>query len=262
MTVEDIDLTNLSERIWAANLQREDLVQRIANALREQILSGQLAAGQRLIPEAQLAVRLHVSRPSLREAIRMLAHEGLLLVKHGVGTFVSKEAKVLGPLERMQSMSELIKAAGGEPSDRHLGVDVIEPNAHVAHELRLGEGERVGWVSRVRLMDGMPFVLANEYIVLGPPPRTFETLTRFTSGSLYAFLRQEFGMFISHSMARLSAIAADAHTGKLLNLKKGAPLLVMHELHCEPDGKPALLTINHHNTQVVEFTTMRSGARV
>lgn len=257
-----MDLTSLSERIWAANIQREDLVQRIANALREQIVSGQLAAGTRLIPEAQLAVKLHVSRPSLREAIRVLAHEGLLLVKHGVGTFVSKEARVLGPLERMQSMSELIRAAGGQPSHRDLSIDLIEPTAHIASELGIAEGVRVGRVSRVRLMDDTPFVLANEYIVLGAPPRTFKTLERFASGSLYEFLRQEFGVFISHSMARISAVAADTHTGKLLNLKKGAPLLVMHELHYEADGRPVLLTINYHNTQVVEFTTMRSGARV
>jgi DNA-binding GntR family transcriptional regulator len=260
--VDEINFTSLSERIWAANLQREDLVQRIANALREQIGSGRLAAGARLLPEAQLALKLHVSRPSLREAIRILGHEGLLLVKHGVGTFVSKEARVLGPLERMQSMSELIRAAGGEPSHRDLSVELIEPTAHIANELDLGEGVRVGRVSRVRLMDDIPFVLAHEYVVLDGPPRTFKTLERFATGSLYEFLRQEFGVFISHSMARISAIDADRHTGKLLNLKKGSPLLVMHELHYGQDGRPVLLTINHHNTQVVEFTTVRSGARV
>jgi len=260
--VNELDLTSLSERIWAANLPRQDLVRRIADAIREQILSGRLAQGVKLVPEAQLALKLHVSRPSLREAIRVLAHEGLLLVKHGVGTFVSKEARVLGPLERMQSMSELIRTAGGAPAHRDLSVELIEPSAHIAGELGLAPAARVGRVSRVRLMDDIPFVLANEYVVLGEAPRIFETLERFDTGSLYEFLRREFGVRISHSMARISAIAADTHASKLLNLKKGAPLLVMHELHYERDGRPVLLTINHHNTQVVEFTTMRAGARV
>lgn len=260
--MNEIDLTSLSEKIWAANFQREDLVQRIANALREQILSGQLAAGTKLVPEAQLAVQLHISRPSLREAIRILAHEGMLLVKHGVGTFVSKEARVLGPLEQMQSMSALIRAAGGEPSHRDLEIELVEPTTQIAHELDLPDGVRVGQVSRVRLMDGAPFVIANEYVVLGEAPRTFEGLQRFTTGSLYEFLRRDFGIFISHSMARISAIAADTAMGKLLNLRKGVPLLVMHELHYEQDGRPVLLTVNYHNTQVVEFTTMRSGARM
>ena len=257
--MDDIDVSGLAERIWAANSQREDLVQRISGALRERIVSGQLPAGARLIPEAQLALHLHVSRPSLREAIRVLAHEGLLHVRHGVGTFVSKEARVLGPLERMQSMSELIRAAGGQPKHRDLSIELVEPSAHVAHELDLGDGIRVGRVSRVRLMDETPFVLANEYVVLGEEPRTFARLQRFQGESIYEFLREEFGAFISHSMARISAIAADTATGKLLNLKKGAPLLVMHEVHYGRDGRPVLLAINYHNTQVVEFTTVRSG---
>jgi DNA-binding GntR family transcriptional regulator len=260
--VNDIDLTSLGERIWAANSNREDLVKRISNALREQIRSSQLSAGTRLVPEAQLAQQLHVSRPSLREAIRLLAHEGLLDVKRGVGTFVSKEARILGPLERMQSMSELIRAAGGQPSHRDLSIELIEPNAHIASELNLNQSMRVGRVSRVRLMDDIPFVLANEYVVLGDAPRTFATLQRFVSGSLYEFLRKEFGLFISHSLARISAIAADTSTRKLLNLQRGAPLLVMNELHYGQDGRPALLTVNHHNTHVVEFTTIRSGSPV
>lgn len=259
--MNETDLQSLTEKIWAANSQREDLVQRVANALRNQIVSGQLEAGTKLIPEAQLAIQLGISRPSLREAIRILGHEGLLVVKHGVGTFVSKEAKVLGPLELMQSMSQLIRTAGGSPSHRDLSIELVEPSAHIASELKITEGVRVGAISRVRLMDDVPFVLAHEYVVLGGAPRTFESLSQFADGSLYEFLRSRFGVMISHSMARISAIAADTATGKLLNLRKGAPLLAMHELHFDQDNRPVLLTINHHNTQVVEFTTLRSGAR-
>lgn len=249
----------LNEKIWAANTQRDDLVKRVANALREEITSGKLSPGAKLTPEAQLAVQLGVSRPSLREAIRILAHEGRIVVKHGVGTFVSKEPKLLGPLELMRSMTELIRAAGGVPSHRDLSVDLVEPPGQLAAELGLADRDRMGLISRVRLMDDMPFAEAKEYVVLGAPPRTFETLQRFATGSLYQFLRQEFGVTISHSKAKLSAVAADARVARVLGLRKGAPLLLMHELHYAPDGKPVLLTINHHNSAVLEVTSMRSG---
>lgn len=114
--VNETHSLRLIEKIWAANTQREDLVKRVANALREEITSGKLSPGAKLLPEAQLAVELGVSRPSLREAIRILAHEGRIVVKHGIGTFVGKEPKLLGPLELMRSMTELIRAAGGVPS--------------------------------------------------------------------------------------------------------------------------------------------------
>ncbi|MDR3495581.1 MAG: GntR family transcriptional regulator [Ancalomicrobiaceae bacterium] len=241
-------------------MHREDLVQRVANAMREQIFSGQLAAGSKLIPEAELARQIGISRPSLREAIRILAREGLISVKHGVGTFVSKETKpLLGSLELMRSMVDMIKQAGGEPACSDLSITRIDPPVAVAQELELARNETVGLISRVRLFNNTPFVVAREYVVLGAEPRSFETLSRFGGTSLYEFLRQEFGLAISHSKARLTAVASDAAMAKVLNLKKGAPLLLMHETHYGFDGKPVLLAVNCHNTEVIEFTSMRSG---
>ncbi|MDB5536516.1 MAG: transcriptional regulator [Devosia sp.] len=261
--MNETDFTNLSEKIWAASGRREDLVARVANALREQILSGQLVPGAKLVPEAELAKHLGISRPSLREAIRILAREGLILVKHGVGTFVSKDTKpMLGSLELMRSMTDLIRAAGGEPSYRDLVITQIEPSTSTAGELEIDADAQVGLISRVRLIDDTPFVVAKEYVVLDDYRRNFEALSKFEGGSLYAFLRQDFGVTVSHSKARISAVAADGHMAQVLGLRKGAPLLLMHEIHYGFDGKPVLLAINYHNTEVVEFTSMRSGAPV
>lgn len=58
-------------------------------ALRRSIGTGEFAPGQRLPSEAELGRLLGVSRGSLREAIRMLAALGVLVVRHGSGTYVS-----------------------------------------------------------------------------------------------------------------------------------------------------------------------------
>ena len=52
--------------------------------------SHQLAPGNRLPSERELAATLKVSRPSLREAVRSLQAEGRLIVKHGQGVFVAE----------------------------------------------------------------------------------------------------------------------------------------------------------------------------
>ena len=258
--MDETDFTILSEKIWAGGSRREDLVQRVANALREQILSKKLQPGAKLTPEAEFARNLGISRPSLREAIRILAHEGLIEVKHGVGTFVSKSHKpILGALELMRSMTEMIRASGGQPSQRDLKIEAVKVPVWVAEELEIASDAKVGRISRVRLMDDRPFVLAREYLVLDQDKHSFSVLQRFTGDSLYQFLREEFGTDISHSRSRLSAVSADARMAELLGLKKGAPLLMMNELHFGFGGKPVLLSINHHNTDVVEFTSMRSG---
>jgi GntR family transcriptional repressor for pyruvate dehydrogenase complex len=57
--------------------------------IRGQIERGQLRAGQRLPPERELAVRLGVSRPSVRAGLRTLVTLGIVKTRHGSGTFVS-----------------------------------------------------------------------------------------------------------------------------------------------------------------------------
>jgi DNA-binding GntR family transcriptional regulator len=258
--LSETNFTALNDKIWAPHARREDLVQRVANAVREQILSGQLSAGAKLTPEAEFARNLGISRPSLREAIRILAREGLIVVKHGVGTFITNETKpILGSLELMRSMTDMIRASGGEPACRDLSIDLIDPPADVAMELELAAGAKTGRVSRVRLINERPFAVSKEYIALDERQRSFSALKAFAGGSLYEFLRQNLGLPISHSKLRMSAVAADAAMAQVLKLDKRAPLLLMRELHYSFDGLPALLTINYHNAEVIEFTSMRSG---
>jgi DNA-binding FadR family transcriptional regulator len=65
--------------------------------LRDQLLSGSIRPGDRLVPERELAGQLSVSRPVLREALRALAVIGAVEIRHGVGTVVRQpDASVLG----------------------------------------------------------------------------------------------------------------------------------------------------------------------
>jgi DNA-binding FadR family transcriptional regulator len=55
---------------------------------REQLLTGRLKPGDRLVSERELALSLGVSRPVLREALRSLAMLGVLDIRHGKGAYV------------------------------------------------------------------------------------------------------------------------------------------------------------------------------
>jgi GntR family transcriptional repressor for pyruvate dehydrogenase complex len=70
----------------------EPAYQRVAEQLRRQILSGELEPGERLPVEGELADQFGVSRSTIREALRSLASQRLVVTTRGVtgGTFVAQ----------------------------------------------------------------------------------------------------------------------------------------------------------------------------
>jgi len=69
-------------------VSRNYLVDQIIDSMREAITSGKYAAGARLPGETNLAVEFGVGRSTIREALRVLAHLGLIETYTGRGSFV------------------------------------------------------------------------------------------------------------------------------------------------------------------------------
>ena len=71
---------------------RAPAYQLLADDLREQITSGQLRPGERLPTEPEMCVRSGVSRSTVREALRLLASQHLIVTTRGVtgGSYVAK----------------------------------------------------------------------------------------------------------------------------------------------------------------------------
>ena len=72
------------------SIEPRRLYRQIADQIRRLIAKGEVAPGERLPAERDLARRLGVSRPSLREALIALEVEGLLEVRVGSGIYVAQ----------------------------------------------------------------------------------------------------------------------------------------------------------------------------
>ena len=81
----------------------EEVVEQIAQAIR----AGSLRVGDRLPSERLLAAQMQISRPTLREAIRVLSGAGVLAARRGPGggTFVDSEVI---PVELLHAQSDLL----------------------------------------------------------------------------------------------------------------------------------------------------------
>jgi len=91
-----------------AGIRRGSLCDEVIAQLREQISSGSWPVGERIPPESELVERLQVGRGTVREAIKALAHTGLLEVRQGDGTYVTSRSELAGVLRRrLHSVTDL-----------------------------------------------------------------------------------------------------------------------------------------------------------
>ncbi|MFD1670303.1 FadR/GntR family transcriptional regulator [Streptomyces calvus] len=76
------------------------LFDHVVTLLRRQIASGDWPVGSRIPTEPELVQSLGVARNTVREAVRALAHNGLLDIRHGSGTYVVATSELPGVMRR------------------------------------------------------------------------------------------------------------------------------------------------------------------
>jgi DNA-binding FadR family transcriptional regulator len=99
----------------------------VAGHIRKAIVRGELKPGSNLPGEAQLITQFEVSRPTLREAIRILESENLIRISRGA----RKGATILGPSPEIvaRSMGLALQMQGATIGDVYEARTLIEPPA-------------------------------------------------------------------------------------------------------------------------------------
>lgn len=80
--------------------RRSALADQVIAQLRAQITSGEWPVGERIPTEPELVEQLGVARNTVREAVRALAHNGLLDIRQGSGTYVVATSELAGVMNR------------------------------------------------------------------------------------------------------------------------------------------------------------------
>lgn len=122
-----------------------------------------LSPGDRLTPERELAKKLGISRPSLREAIQVLQTQGRLMVRHGIGVFLVEDQqaeKIRESLraahhsvEELFQMREILEAPAVEwAAERRTGVQ-LDAIKHAAAKLNGAVRESTIDFDKVRVLD-------------------------------------------------------------------------------------------------------------
>lgn len=104
-----------------------------------------LKPGDRLSTEAELAELFGVSRPTLREALKLLEQQGVLRAVQGQGRFISAEGslRVERPMTKYESITQVLTGRGFRVSSAVLRVEEGKAGAEEAEALEIPVGSPV-----------------------------------------------------------------------------------------------------------------------
>lgn len=195
----------------------------VRRRLLEQISIGQLRPGERLGAERDLASALGVSRSTVRQALTMLEHAGLVqrVPGRGGGTFV-RQQKIERDLSRVVGVPALLRQQGMTAGSRIVSTGLVVADEPTVNALELPRGAYVLDVVRIRLADGSPISL--EHVRL--PAEMFPGLLDLPlGGSLYELLEEQYGVAPDEAVERIEVVGASADEASILGLEPEAPLL-------------------------------------
>lgn len=228
----------LQDKPLAATPTFSPLYRQIETLLLQRLEAGEWRPGSAIPSEAELAVRFGVSQGTVRKAIDEMVAEKLLVRRQGKGTYVASHhdagpresfrflrlVSENGPPEELQSIPlECWRAKAGHEASRTLGVAFGAPITIVRRLLRFS---------------GKPTVVEEIYLpgdlVVG---LDLEMLQDF-NGSFYSLLESNFDVQMLHAREHLRAVAADAITARLLEIKPDTPLLSIERVSYTYGEKP------------------------
>jgi GntR family transcriptional regulator len=236
--------------------RRPSLVDQVRQGLFDDLVAGRLAPGAKLPNENEIAERFAVSRATVREAVLGLMEAGYLARRHGSGTYVTKGPRSRHALDTTVSYTEMIREAGHEPGETVLTKAVRAPTDDERELLDLEGTETVLEVERVRLADRRPVIYSRDRI---PAALLGGVSDEALESSLYALLDSA-GHAVRRASAELIPTLADAKLSRLLEIKRGTPLLRIDQVDYDARGRAVMLSLEWHVADAFELIVNRKSS--
>ena len=198
--------------------------------LLKEIENGRWPPGQRIPPERILAETHKISIGTVKKAILNLVNEGYLYRIQGKGTFVA--GNTLDPESlRYYRFLESFEDEEIELQIKLLNLIVTKSSEPISSWLKLKPNQNLYEIKRAFLGVEKPIVYCISYL----PQKLFPDLTKFPKQKfenipLYIALEENYGLPTINNQELFSVVAADNLTAKMLEIKRGSPVLLIEML--------------------------------
>ena len=220
----------------------------LRRSIEEAVNAGVIGPGDALPSERDIAVKADVSRVTVRKAVQDLVRGGILIQRHGSGTFVApRVSRVEQPLSRLTSFTEDMARRGMKVRSQWLDRGLYPPSPEEMMTLGLSPSEQVARVARLRIADDTPLAIERASLAAAilPDPGVI-------GESLYAALDKT-GHRPVRAIQRLSAKNLNEAEAALLSAAPGSASLNIERISYLASGKVIEFTRSVYRGDAYDF---------
>ena len=219
------------------------------------ISQNKLKRNDQLPSETAIAKKLGVSRNTLREAYVSLENEGVILRRHGIGTFVAHTPRIQDSLNEFSPFAQIIQDVGYKPNFQTLSMDIETASTDVCDVFNILPAEKLRCIKRIVLADKQPVIYVDDYIA----PAIDSAIQSWDGfdGKLVQLLSDSIETPLHQIQSVIRAAALDARISKYLELPEGSPVLSVRSTIFTNDNQPVTYSKLYFNSDIIELNIVR-----
>ncbi|MED3573354.1 GntR family transcriptional regulator [Cytobacillus praedii] len=225
----------------------------VIDHLKQDIENGIYKEREKLPSEFDLAKQLGVSRATLREALRILEEENVIIRRHGVGTFVNAKPLFTSGIEQLSSVTDMILQAGMKPGTIFLSSSTIGPTEEDIRRFSCTMDEEIVVIERVRTANGEPVV----YCIDKVPDKILTGTFSHEQESIFNMLEKGTSRRIAYAVASIEPIGYHEKVSPILECDPETALLVLKQMHFDEMDEPILYSVNYFRADKFSFQVLR-----
>ncbi len=238
-------------------VDRRSLAVQLRDRIWEMIQEGNYLPGERVPSEQELAARFGVSRATVREALRILQEERVIISRHGIGHFVAPDpSSILSEeITRLNSVTEMARERGLTIGTHVLSLREERPEGNVQEHFGLTPGDTVVVLERVRLAQGEPIIYSVDVF----PRRivTGELRPEEFAGSLLSIMEGKWNARLAYAKTVISAVNLDPALSQRIGAPGKVAWILMEQVNYDAQDQPILYSKDYHRGDKFQFRVLR-----
>ncbi|MBE9525077.1 MAG: GntR family transcriptional regulator [Chloroflexi bacterium] len=230
-------------------------LQQVKAYLLNYITQNQLKRNDQLPSEASIAKTLGVSRNTLREAYISLENEGIIVRRHGIGTFVAHLPFIRDSLNNFSPFAQIIQDGGYTPIFQTLSMSFEYAPVDVYDVFGTPSSEKIRCIKRIVRADQQPVIYVDDYIA--PAVETAALNWDTFDGNMVHFLATSLDTSLHQIQSSIRAAALNSEISQHLELEEGSPVLSVHSTIFTVDNQPVNYSKVCFNSNIVELNIVR-----